>query len=764
MSSPSPQRVEVDLAGKKFFFESGWLAKQANGSVMAGLEETYVLAATVAGPERGTMDFFPLQVDYREKMTAAGRYPGGFIKREGRPTTKEILTSRLSDRPIRPLFPEGYFADLQVYLNVFSADTDNDPDIVGMNAASAALHVSDLPFQGPVGSVRVGLINGGYVLNPTYSEIKESLLDLIISGTKDGIIMVEAGSKEINEDQMLGAFDFALPFINQLIDAQNKLRELAGKPKAEAKIHAFPQELFDAMKEKYRGDMVENFFIKVKKERSDAFSAIKEKVTEEYMKTDEAGNPLPDSPAKSDLNRAWYQLLDEVVREFAIDGKRSDGRGLKDIRPIHIQLGLLPRTHGSAVFTRGETQALVTATLGTKSNEQLVEGLGEPYSDRFLLHYNFPSFSVGETKPIRGPGRREIGHGDLAWRGVKPVLPSEEDFPYTIRALSDILESNGSSSMATICGAVLAMMDAGIPLKAPVAGIAMGLIQENDKVAILTDILGSEDAHGDMDFKVAGSEKGITALQMDLKAAGISMEIVRQAVAEARTARLHILDSMKEAIAEPRTQLSKHAPRLEQIKIDPEKIGLVIGPGGKMIREIEAVSGAKIEINEDNSGRITIASADGKSLEKAATMITNLTEDLKVGKIYQSKVVSIKDFGCFCEILGKSQDGLVHVTEMTDERGIRVEDYVSMGMEIEVKVLASDPQGRTRFSIKEARRDKELPSLPRLDGKPTPPPGPRPGGGGGGRFNASRPGAPQMNRGPAPGGAPRPPVGQKRDS
>lgn len=758
MSSPSPQRVEVDLAGKKFFFETGWLAKQANGAVMAGLEETYVLGAAVAGKGREGLDFFPLQIDYREKMTSAGRFPGGFIKREGRPTTKEILTCRLSDRPIRPLFPEGYFADLQVYLTVYSADTHNDPDIVAMNAASASLHVSDLPFKGPVGSVRVGLLNGNYVVNPTYSELEESDLDLIISGTKDGIIMVEAGSKEISEEEMLGAFDFAIPFINQLIEAQDKLREMAGKPKAEATVQAFPQELFEKMKAKFRADLESNFFIKVKQERSKALSGVKENAVSEYLKKDEQGNLLPDSPSKLDFNRAWDKVMDEVVREFAIDNRRSDGRGLQDIRPIYVQLGILPRTHGSAVFTRGETQALVTTTLGTKSDEQLVEGLGEPYSDSFMLHYNFPSFSVGEAKPIRGPGRREIGHGDLAWRGVKPVLPDQEDFPYTIRAVSDILESNGSSSMASICGAVLSMMDAGVPLKSPVAGIAMGLIQEKDKVAILTDILGSEDAHGDMDFKVAGSEKGITALQMDLKAAGISMEIVRNAVAEARTARMHILEKMKEAIAEPRTALSQHAPRLEQIKIDSDKIGLVIGPGGKMIREIEATSGAKIEINEDNSGRITIACKDSASLEKAATMISNLTEDLKVGKIYQAKVVSVKDFGCFCEILGKNQDGLVHVTEMTDERGIRVEDYVKMGLEVEVKVLASDPQGRTRFSIKEARRDKELPSLPRLDGKPAPPPGPR----GGGRFNDSRPAAPRPG-GPAPGGQ-RPPVGQKQDS
>ncbi len=750
-------RVEADLGGgRKFIFEAGWFAKQSNGAAMGRFGETMVLAACVAGREREGEDFFPLTLDYREKMAAAGRFPGGFIKREGRPTTKETLTSRLCDRPLRPLFPDGFFHDLQVLLNVLSADQQNDPDLVAMNAASASLMVSDLPFAGPVGSVRVGLIGGQFVINPTSAELKESALDLIVSGTKDGIIMVEAGAREVTEEEILKAFEAAAPAIRALNDAQLRLKELAGRPPGEYVVHPFPETVYQKIKQKYVEEMRQAFFIKVKRDRNRAFSKIGERIFEEMIPKDAGGNPLPDAPSAQDVSRAHERVVDELVRNYAIQNVRADGRGLRDVRPISIELGFLPRTHGSALFTRGETQALVTGTLGTKSDEQIVEGLEEEYSQRFMLHYNFPSYSVGEVKPIRGPGRREIGHGALAERALEAVMPAEDVFPYTVRVISDILESNGSSSMATVCGGCLALMDAGVPLLAPVAGIAMGLVQEKGKVAILTDILGSEDAHGDMDFKVAGSEKGITALQMDLKAAGIPMEITRQALAEAREARLHVLGKMREAIAAPRTELSPHAPRLERIMINPEKIGLLIGPGGKTIRDIEARSGAVVEINDDDSGEVLIASKDRTALEKARAMIEGLTQELKIGTIYPAKVVSLKEFGAFCEIAGTGQDGLVHVTEITEARGIRVEDYLKVGKDVDVKMISADPQGRNRFSIKAVRTERNLPQLAPLDGStPRPPAGPPPRGpegpGGEQRFRDSRP--------PRPGGEGRPPRG-----
>src|SRR5262245_18906269 len=556
-------RVEADLGdGKKFVFESGWIAKQANGACMATLGETMVLSAAVAGPAREDTDFFPLTIDYREKMSAAGRFPGGFIKREGRPSTKEILTSRLCDRPLRPLWPDGYFMDLQVLLNVYSADQTNDPDIVSMNASSASLMVSDLPFQGPVGSVRIGLIGDRYVVCPSIQELKESRLDLVISVTKDGVIMVEAGAREITEEEMLKAFETAQAPINALIAAQIKLKELAGKPLGEVKVQPFPEAIAAKIREKFLADMKKAFFIKVKRDRNKAFSDLGKRIFDEMIPKDASGKPVQGAPTKVDVSRAHERVVDELVRGYVLENTRADGRGLKEIRPITIQLGVLPRTHGSVLFTRGETQALVTTTLGTSSNEQIVEGLDEEYSIRFMLHYNFPNFSVGEVKPIRGPGRREIGHGALAERALEAVVPGSDEFPYTIRLISDILESNGSSSMASVCGGCLALMDAGVPIKAPVAGIAMGLVQEKGKVAILTGILGCADAHGDMDFKVAGTEKGITALQMDLKAAGISMAITQQALAEAREGRLFILDKMKAAIAEPRKDMSPYAPRM----------------------------------------------------------------------------------------------------------------------------------------------------------------------------------------------------------
>ncbi len=759
-------RVEADLGdGRKFVFESGWLAKQANGACMATFGETMVFAACAAGDERPGTDFFPLTIDYREKMSAAGRFPGGFIKREGRPTQKEILTSRLCDRPLRPLFPDGFYKDVQVLLSVYSADQKNDPDIVAMNAASAALIVSDLPYSGPVGSVRVGLIGEQFIICPTSEEVKSSRLDLVISGTKDGVIMVEAGARELSEELMLKAFEAAMPPIRSLIDAQLRLKELAGRPLGQWEIPPFPQAVYEKIKAKYTAEMQKAFFIKVKRERNAAFSDIGDRIFKDMIPKDASGLTAKDAPTTVDVSRAHERLVDEIVRDYAINNRRADGRGHKDVRPITIQLGVLPRTHGSAVFTRGETQALVTTTLGTSSNEQIVEGLEEEYSQRFMLHYNFPSFSVGEVKPIRGPGRREIGHGALAERAIEAVMPSEQDFPYTTRIISDILESNGSSSMATVCGGCLSLMDAGVPIKAPVAGIAMGLVQEKGKVAILTDILGSEDAHGDMDFKVAGTEQGITSLQMDLKAAGISMEITKQALADARDARLFVLGKMKEALAAPRGDLSAHAPRLVRIMIPSDKIGLLIGPGGKTIRELEARTGCVLEINDDDSGEVLIASKDKKALDVARAIIEGMFQELKLGTVYPAKVVSLKDFGAFCEIAGTGQDGLVHVTEITEMRGIQVADFLKVGMDVEVKMLSSDPQGRNRFSIKAARQEKGQPQLGPLNG-PAPSPGGTPVGPGGApvgpggqqRFQDSRPGGPPRPRGPVgPGGPGGPP-------
>jgi polyribonucleotide nucleotidyltransferase len=757
-------RVEADLGdGRKFAFESGWMAKQANGACMATFGETMVLAASVAGPAREGTDFFPLTIDYREKMAAAGRFPGGFIKREGRPSTKEILTARLCDRPIRPLWPEGYFMDVQVLLTVFSADQVNDPDIVAMNASSAALMVSDLPFQGPVGSVRIGLIGDRFIVCPTSQEVKESRLDLVISGTKDGIIMVEAGAREVSEEQMLAAFQAAQAPIDALIQAQLKLKELAGRPLSPVDVQPFPEKLAQRIRDKYLEEMKKAFFIKIKRERNRAFSDLGKRIFDELIPRDAAGNPLPDAPTTVDVSRAHERVVDELVRNYAIENVRADGRGLKDIRPITIQLGLLPRTHGSSLFTRGETQALCTTTLGTSKNEQIVEGLDEEYSQSFMLHYNFPNFSVGEVKPIRGPGRREIGHGALAERALEAVMPGAETFAYTVRIISDILESNGSSSMATVCGGCLSLMDAGVPIKSPVAGIAMGLVREKGKVAILTDILGSEDAHGDMDFKVAGTEQGITALQMDLKAAGIPMEITKQALADAREARLFVLGKMKDAIGAPRTELSAHAPRLVRIMIPPDKIGLLIGPGGKTIRELEARTGCVIEINSDDSGEVLLASKDKASLDACKAIIEGMTQELKIGTIYPATVVSLKDFGAFCEIAGTGQDGLVHVTEITEARGIRVDEYLKMGMEVEVKMINSDPQGRNRFSIKAARTEKGLPQLGPLNGGAPPAPGAPVPAGGEQRFRDSRP----PGRGPGgpprgPGGPPRGPGGPPR--
>ena len=744
------KRVETEIEGRKFAYEAGWMAKQASGSAVVQIADTLVLAAVVGGPPRGLgYEMVPLTVDYRERIAAAGKFPGGFIKREGRPSTKETLTARQVDRPLRPLFPDYLDTDVVISVTVLSADGENDPDIAAMNAGSAALHVSDIPFNGPVGSVRVGLIGGRFVANPTATELRGAELDLVLSGTKDGFIMVEAGAHEIGEEKILEAFAFADPHIRKMIEMQEELRRQVGKEKKPYDVLPAPTRIYEELKTKYEKDLRAVFFTPGKHARAAAIKQIVDKAIEHFCPKDQFGAIKPGSPKVAEVKAGWDRMQSDVVRDFAIQGKRADGRGLGDIRPIDIRLGFLPRTHGSALFTRGETQALCTATLGTGDDEQIVDGLGEEYSKRFYLHYNFPSFSVGETKPNRGPGRREIGHGDLAERALDAIMPDPETFPYTVRIISDILESNGSSSMATVCGGCLALMDAGVPVQSPVAGIAMGLVREKNKTVILTDILGSEDAYGDMDFKVAGTEKGITSLQMDLKAAGIPLDVTKEALEEARKARLFVLGRMKEAIASPRSALSAHAPRIHKLKVDQEKIGLVIGPGGKTIRGIEEQSGATVEIEDD--GTVIIASRNLEALERAKGMIEALTEDLKVGTVYPAKVVSLKDFGAFCEIGNTGRDGLVHVTEITDDYVKNVSDYLQLGMDVDVKLVSTDPSGKHRFSIKQARKEKNLPPMPPLPGV-TVSAGPPGGGSADDRFRGSRP---PPRDGGRPGGPPR---------
>jgi polyribonucleotide nucleotidyltransferase len=752
-----PKRVQAEVGARKMAFETALMAKQASGSALVQIDDTIVLAAVVGGPPRGLgYEMVPLTVDYRERIAAAGKFPGGFIKREGRPSTKETLTARQIDRPIRPLFNDYMDTDVVISVTVLSADGENDPDIAAMNAGSAALHVSDIPFNGPVGSVRVGLINGAFVVNPTASELRSAELDLVLSGTKDGFIMVEAGAHELSEDQILEAFTFAEPHIRKLIEMQEELRRLAGKEKQAYDFLPAPNKIYEELKKKYEADLRKVFFTPGKHARAEAIGEVVDRAIANFCPKDEAtGLIKAGSPKVAEVKAAWDRMQGEVVRDFALQGKRADGRGPNDIRDIDIRLGFLPRTHGSALFTRGETQALCTATLGTGDDEQIVDGLGEEYSKRFYLHYNFPSYSVGETKPNRGPGRREIGHGDLAERAIDAIIPDPEAFPYTVRVISDILESNGSSSMATVCGGCLALMDAGVPVKAPVAGIAMGLVREKGKTVILTDILGSEDAYGDMDFKVAGTEKGITSLQMDLKAGGIPLDVTKEALARAKEARLFVLGKMKQAIDAPRGMLSPYAPRIHKMKIDQEKIGLVIGPGGKTIRGIEEQSGATVEIEDD--GTVIVASKSLDAMERAKGMIEALTEDLKIGQIYPAKVVSLKDFGAFCEIGNTGRDGLVHVTEITDAYVKNVSDYLELGMAVDVKLVSTDPSGKNRFSIKQARKDKGEPPMGPLPGVTPAAPGQGGEGSADDRFRSSRPpgGGPPRGRGGPPRGGSR---------
>src|SRR5277367_346867 len=700
------QDVVVELAGgKQIKFETGRMAKQASGAALTSSGDNAILATAVASPEpKEGLDFFPLTVDYREYTYAGGRIPGGFIKREGRPSEREVLTCRQIDRPIRPLFPGGFRNETQVIALVFSADKENDPDIIGINAASAALALSDIPFNGPVGAVRVGHVNGEFVVNPSYAEREISTLNITIVGTSDGIVMVESGSKEVSEELVADAIDFAHLEIKKIVAKINELVGVAGKPKRTVTPPEFDHEYFEALKAKISDRLKDALDTKIhgKFESAALLKAIKDELAKEL--------PGDEPDAKKKLAIYYEALRERIFREQVTKGRiRPDRRAFDEIRPITIEAGVLPRTHGSALFTRGETQALVTATLGTNDDSQRLETFEGEQKKRFMLHYNFPPFSVGETGRMTGVGRREIGHGALAERAISAVLPTEAESPYAIRIVSDILESNGSSSMASVCGASLALMDAGIPIKAAVAGVAMGLVKEGESYAILSDIAGAEDHYGDMDFKVAGTRTGITALQMDIKISGITSQIMREALEQARRGRLFLLDKMDAHLAEPRTEKSKHAPQIRTLQIPVDKIRDLIGPGGKVIRGIIEQTGVKIDV--DDSGRVNVASSDADGLAKALEIIGNITAVPEVGKTYLGKVVRLAEFGAFVELF-PGTDGLLHISEIAEHRVKEVKDELNEGDQVLVRVLGIEGN-RIKLSrkalLKEQRQKLGLP-------------------------------------------------------
>ncbi len=690
--------VETEIGGKRLILETGLMAKQAGGAVVARYGDTVVLATAVASKvERENVDFLPLTVDYQEKAYAAGRIPGGFFKREGRQTEKEILTSRLIDRPIRPLFPDGYYFDTQIIASVLSIGDESSMDLMGMITSSAALAISDIPFKGPIGAVRIGFIDEKFVINPGHKELETTRLNLVVAGTADAIMIVEGGANELSEDQMLEALETAHREIKKIVKLQNELVAKVGKPKRIVKAVEIDQELAKEAAALAMDRLLIAIVIPNKMERQKTLDVLLDDIKQKLKKEDD--------PTRSrQISACFHDLEKNEVRKIILEKNiRADGRRPDQIRPISSVVGLLPRTHGSALFTRGETQALVVTTLGTSEDEQRIDSLEGEYFKTFMLHYNFPPFSVGETKPLRGPGRREVGHGALAERALKAMVPTKLEFPYTIRIVSDILESNGSSSMATVCGGTLALMDAGVPIKAPVAGIAMGLIKEGDKVIVLSDILGLEDHLGDMDFKVTGTSKGITALQMDMKIEGITIEVMRTALKQAKDGRLHILGKMLETLQAPRKELNPFAPRIITMQINPEKIKDVIGSGGKVIRSIVEQTGAKIDI--EDSGIINIASSDEAAANKAKEIIRGIVQDAEVGKLYMGKVRKIMDFGAFVEIF-PGTDGLLHISQISDQRIEKVTDELKEGDEVLVKVLEIDRQGKIRLSRKEAMREK----------------------------------------------------------
>jgi polyribonucleotide nucleotidyltransferase len=687
-------RVELDWGGRKLVLETGKIARQADGAVVATYGESKVLATVVAAKEpREGVDFLPLTVDYQEKFYAAGRIPGGYFKREGRPTEKETLVSRLIDRPVRPLFADGWRNETQVIVTTLSHDLENDPDILALIASSAALTLSGAPFMGPIGAARVGFINNEYVLNPVLDEMPESHLDLVVAGTQDAVLMVESEAKELSEDVMLGAVMFGHRHFQPVIDAIIKLAEKAAKEPRELKVAdnaALEKEMLGLIEQ----DLRAAYAVPDKMARHKATDAAKAKVVAHFCPEGAENPPY----AKQQVAGVFKELEAKIVRWNILDtGKRIDGRDVKTVRPIVSEVGVLPRAHGSALFTRGETQALVIATLGTGEDEQWIDALQGTYKETFLLHYNFPPFSVGETGRMGGPRRREIGHGKLAWRAIHPILPLNHEFPYTIRVVSEITESNGSSSMATVCGSSLALMDAGVPLKRPTAGIAMGLILEDKRYAVLSDILGDEDHLGDMDFKVAGTERGVTSLQMDIKIAGITEEIMHVALGQAKEGRLHILGEMAKALTSARAELGEHAPRIEVFSIPTDKIREVIGTGGKVIREIVEKTGAKIDISDD--GTVKVASANGDAMKAAINWIKSIASEPEIGHVYEGTVVKVMDFGAFVNFFG-AKDGLVHISQLAPRRVQKVTDVVKEGDKVKVKLLGFDERGKVRLSMK----------------------------------------------------------------
>ena len=693
------QDATVELAGgKRLEFETGRVAKQASGSALVRMGDNVVLATAVAAPEpKANQDFFPMTVDYREYTYAGGRIPGGFIKREGRPSEREILTARQIDRPCRPLFPENFRNETQIIALVLSADTENDPDVVAINAASCAITLSDIPFGGPVGAVRVGLVNGNMVINPTYSEMRDSQLNIMVVGTKDGIVMIESGAREVAEDKVVDAIEFAHAEIKKIVAAITDLAARAGKKKREVAAPEFDEKYYKQLKSKI-GDRLVDALDTKKHPKADSYARVAE-----IKKELKAELPEDDAEAAVKLSQYYETLRERLFREQVTkDRVRPDRRQFDEIRPISIETGVLPRTHGSAIFTRGETQALVTTTLGTSDDVQRLENFEGEKKKNFMLHYNFPPFSVGEVGRMTGVGRREIGHGALADRAISAVLPEDTQWPYTMRVVSDILESNGSSSMATVCGASLSLMDAGVPIKAPVAGVAMGLVKEGDDYAILSDIAGAEDHYGDMDFKVAGTRQGITALQMDIKISGITGQIMREALEQARRGRMHILDKMQEVMPEVRSARSKFAPRIHSLQIPVDKIRDLIGPGGKVIRSIVEQTGVKIDV--EDSGKVNVASSDEAAMSKALQIIGDITATPEVGKTYLGKVVRLADFGAFVEIF-PGTDGLLHISEIAEHRIKDVRDELHEGDQILVKVLAIEGN-RIKLSRKAILREQ----------------------------------------------------------
>ena len=695
MSELKAHTVEADFAGQPLKIETGAVARQAAGSCLITYGETTVLCAVGHSNPRPGLDFFPLSVDYRERMAAAGKFPGGFLKREGRPTQKEILTARLTDRPIRPLWPKGYKDEIQIMLNVLSCDGENDPDVLGITGASTCLMLADVPFQGPIAAVRVGLVDGEFVAMPTVQQVEESSLDLVLAGSMDSILMIEGFAEQLPEDEMVDAIMFGHEFIQELCKMQVELQKKAGVEKTPYEAppeNPFKDEILKKVGDKLR-EVKKN---PSKSGRSSASREVRKALQEEYFA--DGAEETTDGRSLADFKEGFYQADKSISRELTLKGERLDGRGLGDLRQVTCEVSNIPRVHGSAIFTRGETQSVATVTLGTLRDQQRVDGLFDETSKSFMLDYNFPPYSVGEVRPIRGPGRREIGHGALAERSVQPVMPKYEKFPYTIRVISDITESNGSSSMASVCSATLALMDAGVPIRQPVAGISIGVIKEGDDYALLTDIIGDEDHFGDMDFKVAGSQKGITGIQLDLKIDGITEPIIRETLKAAREARLKLLKTMlTTTINRPRSEVAENAPRIETTKIDPEKIGLLIGPGGKTIKAMQEATGANIDIEDD--GTVMISGSNADSCRAALAKIEAMTEEIRVGRVYNGTVSSVKDFGAFVEI-APGKDGLVHISELDHGFVKTVTDVCKVGDKMEVKVIAVDDQNRVKLSRK----------------------------------------------------------------